>query len=108
MIFSPKIGLHENVMVLDYENEYANLILKNNLSYETIVSKTDGRIIRQEGRTGPASDGHWKVFSRDEYFSKIYRKRLHINTDEWLCCEQRIVALKDILVSLTDNWFILE
>ncbi|HYT42615.1 MAG TPA: DNA polymerase domain-containing protein, partial [Methylomirabilota bacterium] len=35
MIFSPQIGLHENVVVLDYENEYANLILRHNLSYET-------------------------------------------------------------------------
>jgi DNA polymerase elongation subunit (family B) len=30
MIFSPTIGLHENVVVLDYENGYANLILKKN------------------------------------------------------------------------------
>jgi DNA polymerase elongation subunit (family B) len=26
MIISPKLGLHENVAALDYENEYANLI----------------------------------------------------------------------------------
>jgi DNA polymerase elongation subunit (family B) len=38
MIYSPMAGLHENVAVLDYENEYANLILKNNLSYETLTS----------------------------------------------------------------------
>jgi DNA polymerase elongation subunit (family B) len=36
MIFSPRIGLHENVAVLDYENEYVNLILKHNLSYEKL------------------------------------------------------------------------
>ena len=35
MISSPQVGLHENVVVLDYENEYANLILRHNLSYET-------------------------------------------------------------------------
>jgi len=46
MIFSPRVGLHEDVVVLDYENEYANLILKNNLSYETVRSKADGKIIR--------------------------------------------------------------
>src|SRR5437870_10545581 len=46
MIFSPRVGLHENVVVLDYENEYANLILKNNLSYETDRSTEDGRIMR--------------------------------------------------------------
>jgi len=34
MIFSPRVGLHENVVVLDYENEYANLIIRHNLSYE--------------------------------------------------------------------------
>jgi DNA polymerase elongation subunit (family B) len=34
MIFSPRVALHENVAVLDYENEYANLIITHNLSYE--------------------------------------------------------------------------
>src|SRR5215469_581359 len=34
MIFSPRVGLHENVAVFDYENEYANLIITHNLSYE--------------------------------------------------------------------------
>mgnify|MGYP002402000554 CR=1 FL=1 len=48
MIFFPRVGLHENVVVLDYANEYANLILKNNLSYETIASTYDGRIIRHD------------------------------------------------------------
>ena len=38
MIISPQIGLHENVAVLDYENEYANLIVNHNLSYETVTS----------------------------------------------------------------------
>jgi DNA polymerase elongation subunit (family B) len=33
-------------------------------------------------------------------FFKNLQKTLAINTDEWLWCEQRIVALKDILVSL--------
>lgn len=42
MIFSPKIGLRENVIVL----EYANLILKHNLSYERVTSTKDGRIMR--------------------------------------------------------------
>jgi DNA polymerase elongation subunit (family B) len=42
MIFSPRVGLHGNVVVLEYENEYANLILKNNQSYETVRSMEDG------------------------------------------------------------------
>jgi DNA polymerase elongation subunit (family B) len=38
MIISPEIGLHENVAVLDFNNEYANLIIKNNISFETIAN----------------------------------------------------------------------
>jgi DNA polymerase elongation subunit (family B) len=30
MIISPQTGLHENVLVLDYDNEYANLIVSHN------------------------------------------------------------------------------
>ena len=36
MILSPKIGLHEDVLALDYDSEYANLIVNHNLSYETV------------------------------------------------------------------------
>ena len=35
MILSPKIGLHD-VLALDYNSEYANLIVNHNLSYETV------------------------------------------------------------------------
>ena len=37
MIISPQTGLHENVVVLDYDNQYANLIVSHNLSYETVL-----------------------------------------------------------------------
>jgi DNA polymerase I len=36
MIFPPVIVLHENVGVLDYDSEYPDLILKYNISYETV------------------------------------------------------------------------
>jgi len=36
MIISPQIGLHEHVLSLDYDSEYANLIVNHNLSYETV------------------------------------------------------------------------
>src|SRR5215212_7304249 len=36
MIISPQIGLHEDVLVLDYDSEYANLIVNHNLSYEAV------------------------------------------------------------------------
>ena len=43
MIISPQTGLHENVLVLDYDNQYANLIVTHNLSYETVLSKSRTR-----------------------------------------------------------------
>ena len=36
MIISPEIGLHENVAVLDFNDEYANIITGNNISYESL------------------------------------------------------------------------
>jgi DNA polymerase elongation subunit (family B) len=44
MIFSPCVGLHENIAVLDYENEYANLIVRHNLSYETVTPEKGPKI----------------------------------------------------------------
>jgi DNA polymerase elongation subunit (family B) len=100
MIFSPRVGLHENVVVLDYENEYANLILTNNLSYETIASTYNGRIIRHgKGEPGLLPTVLESVLKRRIFFKNL-QKTFAINTNEWLWCEQRIVALKDILVSL--------
>ncbi|MFL6365640.1 MAG: DNA polymerase domain-containing protein [Nitrososphaeraceae archaeon] len=39
MIISPQNGLHEDVLALDYDSEYANLIVNHNLSYETVGGK---------------------------------------------------------------------
>ena len=100
MIFSPKIGLHENVVVLDYENEYANLILRNNSSYETVTSVEDGRIIQnRRDKPGLLPTVLESVLKRRIFFKNL-QKTFVINTKEWDWCEQRIVALKDILVSL--------
>jgi DNA polymerase elongation subunit (family B) len=100
MIYSPRVGLHENVMVLDYENEYANLILKNNLSYETIASTHDERIIqRDKGEPGLLPMVLESVLKRRIFFNNL-QKTFANNTNEWHWCEHRIVALKNILVSL--------
>jgi DNA polymerase elongation subunit (family B) len=100
MIFSPRVGLHENVVVLDYENEYANLILKNNLSYETIASTHDGRIIRHDkDEPGLLPTVLESVLKRRIFFKNL-QKMFPNNTNKWHWCEHRIVALKDILVSL--------
>jgi DNA polymerase elongation subunit (family B) len=50
MIISPQIGLHENVVALDYDSEYANLIVNHNLSYETVSLEEGGRgiVVQQQ------------------------------------------------------------
>ena len=93
MILSPQIGIHENVVVLDYENEYANLILRHNLSYETGKKP----IIQNEKGLLPTIIE--TVLDRRKFFKNL-QKTFGINTDEWIFCEQRIVALKSILVCL--------
>ena len=40
MILSPLVGLHQNVAVLDYTDEYVNIIVNDNISYETVTSTT--------------------------------------------------------------------
>ena len=87
MIFSLQVGLHENAVVLDYQNEYANLIVKQNLSYETSEEK---------GLLPTVIEG---VLSRRIFF-KYLQKSFPINTNEGIWCEQRINTLKSILVSL--------
>ena len=38
MIISPGIGLHENVAVLDFNDKYANIITRQDISYENLSS----------------------------------------------------------------------
>jgi DNA polymerase elongation subunit (family B) len=90
MIFSPRVGLHENVVVLDYEKEYTNLILRHNLSYETVTSG------HEKGLLPLVLEN---VLNRRIYFKNL-RKNFPVNTNEWVWCEQRINTLKSILVSL--------
>ena len=50
IIISSQIGLHENVVALDYDSEYADLIVNHNLSYETVTLEEGGKgiVIKQE------------------------------------------------------------
>jgi DNA polymerase elongation subunit (family B) len=84
MIFSPRVGLHENVVVLDYGNEYANLILKHNLSYETVTSTEDERFIgNSKEKSGLLPTVLESVLKRRIFFKNL-RKSFPINTNEWL------------------------
>jgi DNA polymerase I len=88
MIFSPQVGLHENVVVLDYENEYTNLIIRHNLSYET-----------ENHEKGLLPLVLERVLNRRIFFKNL-QKSFPVNSNEWIMCEQRIGTLKSILVSV--------
>jgi DNA polymerase elongation subunit (family B) len=93
MIFSPSVGLHENVVVLDYENEYANLIINNNLSPETISASVSSN---EKGLLPRVLEN---VLERRMYFKKL-QQSFPPDSSERIWCQQRINALKSILVSL--------
>lgn len=83
MIISPQIGLHENVVALDYESEYANLIVNHKLSYETINLKQEkGVVITQQSndiKKGLLPTAVEKFLKRRLYFETLKRafKREH-------------------------------
>jgi DNA polymerase elongation subunit (family B) len=98
MIISPQTGLHENVVVLDYDNEYANLIVNYNLSYETVLSKVE-----------PGNKSNHKKGLLPTVVEKYLKRRLHVEglskelseeSKQYLWCQQRIDSLKNILVCL--------
>jgi DNA polymerase elongation subunit (family B) len=98
MIISPQTGLHENVAVLDYDNEYANLIVNHNLSYETVIQDEklkDG----PQNRRGLLPTVVEKFLNRRLHFENL-TKGLPKESGEYLWCQQRIDSLKNILVCL--------
>jgi DNA polymerase-2 len=91
MVISPQIGLHEDVLALDYDNEYANLIVNHNLSYETV----DG----WEDRKGLLPTVVERYLKRRIHLKKLL-KELPRDSTEYVYCEQRVNSLKNILVCL--------
>jgi DNA polymerase elongation subunit (family B) len=97
MIISPQTGLHENVIVLDYDNEYANLIVNHNLSYETVIPDKKSR--RGGANRGLLPTVVEKFLQRRLHFESISNE-LHTESKEYLWCQHRIDSLKNILVCL--------
>jgi DNA polymerase elongation subunit (family B) len=97
MIISPQTGLHQNVIVLDYDNEYANLIVNHNLSYEMFIQD-------KKTRRGGANKGLLPTIVENFLRRRLYFEEksngLHTESNECLWCQQRIDSLKNILVCL--------
>jgi DNA polymerase elongation subunit (family B) len=94
MIISPQIGLHEDVLALDYDSEYANLIVNHNLSYETIA----GEAVNQQNK-GLLPTVVERYLKRRIYFKKLL-KELPKESIEYVWCEQRVNSVKNMLVCL--------
>ncbi len=95
MIFSPITGLHQNVAVLDYTDEYANIIVNDNISYETVTSTTK----HNNQRLGILPNIVKTVLERRIYFKQLM-KRLPQDSTEANSYEERANTLKKILVCL--------
>ena len=94
LILSPQTGLHENVGELDFESLFPNVLVKHNISYETvaasgIIQSTRGFLIElvEQSIQRRLTFKHAK-----ERFSEGTRERRE--------CEQRELLLKKLLVSL--------
>ena len=95
MIISPQIGLHDNVAVLDFNDEYANIITRHNISYENLPG--DGSIADNQTTLLP-SIVQELVTKRSplKQFLKTQQPDSHLYSN----CEARLGLLKHILVCL--------
>ena len=89
LILAPDVGLHENVAVLDFESMFPNLILGRNISYETV-----GRRRRGEGFIA----GFTRYALNRRLHFKHLRRSVERGSPMWLWCEERQLALKEMLV----------
>jgi hypothetical protein len=104
MIVSPEIGLHENVVVLDFDNEYANLMLRDNISYETLTNHDRVSELRQsslaDNQTALLSSIIGEIVSRRIYHKKQLKEKLEPDSLMYEYCEMRLEILKQLLVCI--------
>ena len=92
MLFSPQVGLHENVAALDFESMFPNIIVKRNVSYETVTE--EGVRTDLPGFMG----GFTGEFLDRRLYFKHLRRQYPRGSREWWLCQQRQAALKLMLV----------
>jgi DNA polymerase elongation subunit (family B) len=92
MLFTPQVGLHENVGCIDFESMFPSIISRRNVSYETVT---------EEGvdQSKPGFMGGFTAPTLERRFRfKHMKKRLPPDSKEWTWCEQRQASLKLMLV----------
>jgi len=94
LIISPRVGLHENVGCLDFESMFPNIIVRRNVSYETVGP---------EG-VDPSVPGFLGGFTGRFLDRRLHFKHLRPSfsrrSRERLLCEQRQRELKKFLVCI--------
>jgi DNA polymerase elongation subunit (family B) len=96
MIISPQIRkVHYNVGELDFDSLFPNLIVKRNISFETV--SPDGVDVENDEAILPFVT---KDALERRLFFKRLRKSFPKGSQEWSWCEQRQAALKLVLVCI--------
>ncbi|HRU81511.1 MAG TPA: DNA polymerase domain-containing protein, partial [Candidatus Methanomethylicus sp.] len=94
---TPEAGMiHENVAALDFDSQYPSIILKDRLSYEAPTGESDVGGAQEAFRLMPAVIEPWL---RRRLELKAAKKRLEEGTPMRRYCEERVDALKMILVT---------
>jgi len=100
MLISPEVGIHENVAVLDFNDEYANLVLRHNISYETLTNNHDTRRSSTDNQMGLLPEIMNEIVTRRIHFKKQLKEKLEPDSLLYNRCEIRLEVLKQILVCL--------
>ena len=100
MIVSPEVGLHENVAVLDFNDEYANLVLRHNISYETLTNNHDTHRSSTNNQMGLLPEIMNEIVTRRIHYKKQLKEKLEPDSLLYNHCETRLEVLKQILVCL--------
>jgi DNA polymerase elongation subunit (family B) len=94
LVIAPKAGLHENVAELDFESMFPSIMVKHNISYETVAQ--DGIDASRKGLLPALIE---TVLYR-RLRLKHLRNAFPEGSLEWFWCENRQKALKEILVCI--------
>ncbi len=92
LTFNPQIGVYENVCQLDFDSQYPNIIVKYNISYETVIDA--GKVLRDRKGFLAEITEYW--LNR-----RLYLKKLAKNLSEGpfkTYADQKQKALKSVLV----------
>jgi DNA polymerase elongation subunit (family B) len=94
LLFSPVVGLHENVAELDFESTFPNIIIRHNISYETVTPTSVDK-----ARQGFLGEVVKTVLDRRLRYKHL-RKKYPRKSEGYVWCDQRQKALKSVLVCI--------